>query len=271
MATSNGIISIKGKLGDLIFYRVGKKVLIRKQAEEYQLSDNSKKSGKDFGEVSKLVAYIKKGFELFVKNYALGELHSRLNKRIHEIFRTIPAVYLGHKQLSKGNINLLKGFEFNKTTALGSLLYQVPGAYPSPDGILDLTLPKASLSKFCKQVPRATKLLLQLHIFHFDLAGDDYEIHLIQNLEISLKQANFPGASLQVETNRAGERALLIAVGASYWLEQDKLADRRYFACRLTHVFHLRDGLPVPFVQEQKQAIAPVEEISGLSWRLNED
>ena len=52
--------SIFGKLGDLVFYRRGKKVVVRYAPTVHHLSENSRKSATDFGNASRNAAYIRK-------------------------------------------------------------------------------------------------------------------------------------------------------------------------------------------------------------------
>ncbi|PWS30286.1 hypothetical protein [Pedobacter paludis] len=105
MATLNGIVRFSGQVGDLIFYRRAKKDVVRRKPNTYQLSENSKKSANDFGEVSRNAAYIRKAFAPMVKNYGYGDLTSRLTKRIAGLFKGIPPVHLGNKKLINADLN----------------------------------------------------------------------------------------------------------------------------------------------------------------------
>ncbi|MFC3562150.1 hypothetical protein [Pedobacter jamesrossensis] len=269
MATLNGIVRFSGQVGDLIFYRRGKKDVVRSKSAIHQLSENSKKSGQDFGEASRNAAYIRKAFAAMVKDYGVGDLASRLTKKINEIFRSIPNEHLGHKKLRFGNLKLLEGFEFNAVTSLTQLLLRPPNIKLQANGLFELQLPKIDVKQLVKMIPRADGFILQIKLFNFDLNGGDYEIIEINDLKFDIDGVEFPGAKLRVETQQAGDRAVLIAVGISYFHDMNRKEDRRYFACQIRNCYHLKDGVEVAFIEPVKEkALKDVEEEHGLSWEL---
>jgi hypothetical protein len=80
MAIQKGIVKLSGKLVDLIFYQRKNKTVVwsvKKDGTPYQLSEGSKKSGKDFGEASRSAKYIRKAFAPLVSKYADNEIINR--------------------------------------------------------------------------------------------------------------------------------------------------------------------------------------------------
>lgn len=272
MATLKGIVRFSGQLGDFIFYRNKKKDVVRRKSDTYQLSENSKKSAQDFGEVSKHAAYIRKAFAPVVKAYGCGDLTSRLTKRITAIFKSIPAAHAGNKKIQDGNLKLLEGFEFNAHTRLDQLLLQKPRVILADGGILQLLLPKSDTINLVMSVPQSDEFMLQVMVFNFDVSTGQYETIMVNDLRAALTQTHFPGAKLHVPIEQQGDRILLIAIGISYLYEQFRKEDRRYFACQISHCYHIKDGVEVEFVEPVREEVAQLdEEEKGLSWEMGEE
>ncbi|MFC4212670.1 hypothetical protein ACFOWA_15850 [Pedobacter lithocola] len=269
MATLNGIVRFSGKVGDLIFYRSGKKDVVRRKSGTHQLSENSKKSAKDFGEASRNAAYIRKAFAPMVKDYGYGDLASRLTKRLTSVFKTIPNSTAGSKKLLEGNLKLIEGFEFNADTRLDRLLIRQPKVSWLPDGLIELELPKIEMKHLVKTVIQADAFVMQVMVFNWNVHDGDYEILKVNDLKVAFSQVHFPGAKLHVPVVQQGDRIVLLAIGICYLQDQFRKEDRRYFACQISHCYHIKDGVEVVFVEPIKEKVVPIEEAqSGLSWEL---
>lgn len=268
MATLNGMISFSGKLGDLVFYNRGKTKVVRQQVKSYQLSENSKKSGRDFGAASRTAAYIRAAFLPLVERYADGDLVNRLNKRVMEIFKGISKEHAGNKKLIDGNLGLLRGFEFNVAAPLSKLLFQPLGAKIQSDGILELEFPKTKLEQFVRVIPNASCAVLQVMVFNFELDGEHCELIKVNDMEIPLNLTDFQGAKLTLKTTQKGARALIIALGISYLSNGIPNNDKRYFGCQISHAWHLQDGVEVEFITLMEDKIEVFENVGGISWEM---
>jgi len=272
MARVNGIVRFSGQLGDLVFYKRGKKDVVRHKAANYILTENSRKSAQDFGAASRNASYIRKAFAPLVKLYAYDDLLNRLNKRFIEIFKTIPAEQAGDKKLIDGNLALLKGFEFNTSKPLEKLWLSETVLHIETDGLVKLILPKGEIKSFLKPHPKATEARLQVMGFHFDL--DDtggYEIMEVNDLVIPLSNCHFPKTALALKLDHKGDKALIFAMGISFFTGTARFGDRRYYACKIIHALHLKDGVIVEFVAQPKVESEVVELGDRLSWAVEED
>ncbi len=273
MAIQKGLIKLSGKLGDLVFYAQNKKSLVRRKGAAAQLSEASKKAGKDFGEASKNATYVRKAFAQAVKFYGYDDLIGRLNKRFVEILNTIPKVQQGNKKLIDGHFELLKGFEFNNDTSINQLLYHLPTVTMEENGMLHMSLPKLPVAQLLQHLPGAAAYQLQLMVFNFDLDGENYEVFKINPICRAFEQLNFPGAQLAIPTDQKGEKALVIAFGICYIKDGAVSNDRKYYACQIIEAKHLKDGLAVEFVPAAAPELAPKEEDeqAGLNWEMGEE
>lgn len=271
MATQNGMIKISGKLGDLVFYNRKHKTVVRKRPIPYHQSENSIKSSQDFGTASRQAACIRKAFAPMVGLFGYNDLHNRLNKCLIEIFKTILAAHAGNKKLIDGKLELLKGFEFNSETCFNDLFFKHLDCVFEADGLVKLILPKSDLRALIKSIPKAEVAVIKLMIFNFDLQGEAYEIYKVKDLKISMKSLVFHGAELLVPTKQERDQALLIAIGISYFSNGSPFGDKRYYACKISHAFHLKDGVVVNFIESVPEQVKVVEDEEGLSWVMGSE
>ncbi|MDQ0966930.1 hypothetical protein QFZ20_002333 [Flavobacterium sp. W4I14] len=271
MAIQNGIIKINGQLGDLVFYKRGSKDVVRQKAAQKQQTEASKKSSRDFGSASRNAAYIRKAFAPLVKFYAYGDLLNRLNKRFIEIFKSIPSEYAGDKRLIDGDITLLKGFQFNSSKPLEQLWLSETDLRIDPDGLVKLILPKCEIKALLKPHPKAAEARLQVMGFHFELDDQGgYEIIEVNDLVIPLSNSHFPKTTLSLSLNHQGDKALIFAMGISFFTGTTRFGDRRYYAGKIIHALHLKDGIIVDFVTLPKVERKVMEQGDKLSWVVEE-
>jgi hypothetical protein len=270
MATQQSLVKRSGKLGNMVFYQREKKDVKKHTSKPYELSEESKKSSKDFGRASTSAAYIRKAFAPLIEYYGYRGIVNRLNARVNALFKTIPAALKGKKSLLHANLSQLVGFEFNPYTSLDKLLAKFPQYQIGEDGTLQIAMEKEKSSLWFKTNPKFQKILLQLMIFNFDLEGDDYEVFKMEDLVIDISMPIFTGARVAIPTTQQGKKGLLVALGASY-CDRGMAGDRRYFACQINFAVQLNNGKVFSPVSETKLPQKNKEEkIEGISWVLGE-
>ena len=60
-------------------------------------------------------------------------------------------------------------------------------------------------------------------------------------------------------------------MGISFFTDTARFGDRRYYACKVIHALHLKDGIIVDFVAQHKVESEVVEQGDRLSWAVEED
>jgi len=265
MAIQKGFLHIRGRLGDLIFYKRLNKDVVRNKASEKPQTENSKRSARDFGTASKYGAYIRQVFHPLVIFYGEASLMNRLNSRLIAVLKTIPKEKAGAKKLIDGNISLLTGFEFNQATPFSKLWLK-----PTEFNIVDrqairLSLPEENLRNLVKPYAKATHIILQAIIFNFELDGDEYEEVRVKDLSIPLNLDHFSGKALNVTLNLNGDRAVLIALGVHY-TDDSAFGGVKQIACKIAHAIQIRDGQIVNFVEVPKEKIIPEPAPELLDW-----
>ncbi|MBE5320952.1 hypothetical protein IM793_17435 [Pedobacter sp. MR2016-19] len=68
-----------------------------------------------------------------------------------------------------------------------------------------------------------------------------------------------------------GDKALIFAMGISFFTGAARFADRRYYAGKIIHALHVKDGVIVDFVAEPKVEREVMEQADKLSWVVEEE
>jgi hypothetical protein len=69
---------------------------------------------------------------------------------------------------------------------------------------------------------------------------------------------------------RKGDKGLIFAMGISFFTGTDRFADRRYYAGKIIHALHVKDGVIVDFVAQPKVEREVTEQGEKLSWVVEE-
>ncbi|MCY1535200.1 hypothetical protein D9M68_705940 [compost metagenome] len=268
MARQEGIISLSGKVGDLIFSnRKGKRHAKARSTKPMNQTAATKRSSVDFGEASKIGARMRRAFAPLINEYGDTTVISRFTKHILKVFKTIPASSVGQKSLGQGNVGIFRDFQFNAFAKLDLLLLQ-PEVTLEGSGI-KVVLKENSIADLFKWVAAANAVVLQLMVYNLNLNGEDDEVVCVKDLIILLEDEHFRGAKLQIPLNLKGEQVVCVALGMHYLREDNlRIGDRTKRAAAIVYAVRLSEGLEVAFVPDQP-VVKPVEkDEGGLEWEL---
>ena len=67
-----------------------------------------------------------------------------------------------------------------------------------------------------------------------------------------------------------GDKALIFAMGISFFTDTARFGDRRYYPGKIIHALHLKDGIIVDFVAQPKVGSGVMEQGDRLSWAVEE-
>ncbi|WP_343307659.1 hypothetical protein AAHN97_11045 [Chitinophaga niabensis] len=131
MATQTGVIKYEGKLDETIGYNRKGKRCIRRLPKHVRRSIATILSGTDFGTASKAGKLIRRALLPGLDIRLDHTLTNRLNKEMLKVLYT-GSRERGHRSIQNKALELLKGFQFNKTTGLDRLL-----PFPIPKVVQD--------------------------------------------------------------------------------------------------------------------------------------
>lgn len=170
MAKQNGIIKVKGTLGDITFYKSQDGHLIRekggidaKRIKNDPAFARTRENGMEFGAAGKGGQLIRKGLRLLLLNARDRRVGARLLKSLMDVLKTDPINDRGQRTIQDGDMSLLKGFDFNNQGKLDTALYSgYQTTFDRTTGALEVTL-DAFTPQITIEAPQGTT--------HFQVVG----------------------------------------------------------------------------------------------------
>jgi hypothetical protein len=130
MARQNGIIKLKGTIGDISFYKTGDGHLAREKGgiDASRIANDpafqrTRENGSEFGAAGKGGKVLRNAIRILLQNAKDKRVVSRLTTDLLKIVKTDATNDRGLRTIEGGDMNLLKGFEFNINGKLGSALF----------------------------------------------------------------------------------------------------------------------------------------------------
>lgn len=130
MARQTGIIKLKGTLGDISFYKSGDGHLARTKGgvDASRIANDpafqrTRENGSEFGRAGKGGKVIRNAIRVLLQNAKDKRVVSRLTKNLVAVTKTDTVNERGQRTIEDGDMNLLKGFEFNVNGKLGATLF----------------------------------------------------------------------------------------------------------------------------------------------------
>ena len=130
MAKQEGIIKLKGTIGDISFYKTRDGYLARSKGgvdknriENDAAFQRTRENGSEFGRAGIAGRVLRAAFKMLLLNAADNRVTSRLTREMVKVIQADTTNVRGDRTVTDGNLKLLEGFEFNINAALSSTLY----------------------------------------------------------------------------------------------------------------------------------------------------
>jgi len=130
MAKQTGIIKLKGTIGDISFYKSADGHLARTKGgvDANRIANDpafqrTRENGSEFGRAGRGGKVIRNAIRVLLQNAKDKRVVSRLTKSLVAVTKTDTANERGLRTIEDGDMNTLKGFEFNVNGKLGSTLF----------------------------------------------------------------------------------------------------------------------------------------------------
>ena len=130
MARQKGIITLKGTIGDITFYKTQDGHLAREKGgiDASRIASDpafqrTRENGSEFGRAGKAGKLLRTAFRPLLLNSADGRMVSRLTQRMVKVIQADLVSERGLRNVIDGEAELLFGFEFNIRGKLGTSLF----------------------------------------------------------------------------------------------------------------------------------------------------
>lgn len=206
MARQKGIIKLKGTIGDISFYKTSDGHLAREKdgVDASRIANDpafqrTRENGSEFGRAGKGGKVIRNAVRLLLQNAKDKRVVSRLTTDLLKVVKTDATNERGLRTIEKGNLSILKGFEFNTNGKLKATLFAAySNSYDRTTG--DVTVDLASFSpKVRIAAPKGTT--------HFKISMGASELDFVEETSV------FESAETAVlPYNKAATAAINLAV-----------------------------------------------------------
>ena len=256
---------------DLIQAVISKKLRIKGHA--YNLSENSGKAAIDFGYASKTASRLNKLCKAIVPSRNRG-LYQQLLAKVITLVRADEIHELGQLRIGYGNIQTLKGFQFNGRQSWGGYVpWQTEVVCDLDEAVVQISIPKDKNWSRERYDDRVYKLQVEYHLVKLPFELDD-EVATLHTKELIFTPGE-NGSSKTAKLSISGwDNCLLLLIGkvdTYLWklnsqTEYAVSGDRYYRPAAILEVFGLRDGqlLVDRVIEKEKNTQLPPDD--GADW-----
>jgi len=129
MPRQKGPLKWDGSLGDVTYYKgkdgylIKEKTDLGKKVKNDPKFQRTRENGAEFGRAGKAGKLLRTTFRLILLKTSDGRMVSRLTQKMVEVLKADPVSDRGLRNVTKGDVLLLKGFEFNINSNLSTTLF----------------------------------------------------------------------------------------------------------------------------------------------------
>lgn len=225
MAKQNGIIKVRGTLGDITFYKSQDGHLVRekggldaKRIKNDPAFARTRENGMEFGTAGKGGQLIRKALRLLLLNAKDRRVGSRLLKTLLTIVKTDPVNDRGLRTVQDGEMSMLKGFDFNINGKLDTALYSgYTTDFDRAAGTLEVAL-EAFTPQITIEAPQGTThFQLVGGLCATDFAGRSFEeAHDVSGI-LPWDNEEQPAMSLNASIGANSVQPVLILLGVNFF------------------------------------------------------
>ena len=130
MAQQKGIIPLKGTIGNITFYKSKDGFMAREKGglDANRIANDpafqrTRENGAEFGRAGKAGKLLRTALRSLIQNISDGRMIARLTKEMMRVVKADATNPRGFRNVVDGDTVLLKGFEFNSNSKLGTTLF----------------------------------------------------------------------------------------------------------------------------------------------------
>ena len=130
MAQQKGIISLKGTIGNITFYKSKDGFMAREKGslDASRIANDpafqrTRENGAEFGRAGKAGKFLRTALRSLLQNVSDSRMIARLVKEMMRVIKADETNPRGFRNVIDGEAELLKGFEFNVNSKLGTTLF----------------------------------------------------------------------------------------------------------------------------------------------------
>jgi hypothetical protein len=230
----------RGRIGNVIHYKMGNKFYSRSAPVKYEQTDASKASAKVFGKASSIGALIRKGLSSVIPNASDRKMHGRLVAEIStwlQIVRDRPAA-----KNNQPKFDFLYSLNSEAPRLSSRLNVEVRVLNPSP-GMLEIWVPALIPKQAFIAPPEASEVICRLATTVIDINKiktlGKYKVEIVYSLD----DKEVPGQTIPVELPMPEGSLVVTGLSLVYALEKDDtrniVTDNAFLPSKIVKMFYL--------------------------------
>ncbi|MBN2166741.1 MAG: hypothetical protein JW717_10725 [Marinilabiliaceae bacterium] len=225
MARQKGIIKLEGRIGDLSFYKNGGDYLARSKGgvdgdriKNDPAFARTRENGSEFGRAGKASKLLRSALKAPISVASDKQVASRLTTALLKVIQADTTNARGERTVVAGDLNLLKGFEFNNEAGLEEIVkapYTV--GYDRATGEVAIAIEFTNPSLELNQVEGATQARFTAGIASVDFENKEFDVDVLQSDAVDL--SSVAAATINVAPGISANSALpvIIVLGVEYY------------------------------------------------------
>lgn len=227
MAQQDGIVKMKGSVGDLSFYKKKGEYYVRKKSgvsgdriKSDPAFKRTRENMAEFKYANQSSALLRIALSELIKRNKFYRMATRMNHLFGKILRTDSVSARGLRRVSNGDISLLQGFNFNVEALLPAIfkpLYEV--VTDREAGTITVSVGEFIPETMVDSPEQATHLRLTLAGVEIDFATEEFQTKLHSSGDVLLDLNMNPGFELSVALTPNSDKVWLGILGLEFFQE----------------------------------------------------
>jgi len=224
MNKQSGHIKLEATLGDITYYKRNGKYLVKRKScvSSKRLKYSPQYAAlrqyqRDFGQASRGGKLIRNAFGSLVSGMTDGNCIGRMTGRVLKVIQSDQANPSGQRSIPNGNLDLLKGFEFNESCSLGQVLKAPFMLAPNAgNDTVSLEIPGFNPATHLRFPQNASHFQVFIGIAAIDFDKASYQSVIAETRPLSVESDADEPISLRCQLSDAGMDPRLLVVGIRF-------------------------------------------------------
>lgn len=227
MARQKGIIKLKGKIGDLSFYKTKDGYLAREKGgidKERMKNDpafqRTRENGAEFGRAGKAGRLLRTSVRPLLLKAADSRVASRMTREMVKVVKSDSTNDRGERVVTEGDVMLLKGFEFNQDGKLNATMYApYTAAIDRATGEATVEIPSFIPQNTFAAPGGATHMRLISAASKVDFDAESFDLDTAESNDIAIGPQSEAAISLIATVPTAGDQPIFLLFGVEFLQE----------------------------------------------------
>ncbi|ADY53096.1 hypothetical protein Pedsa_2552 [Pseudopedobacter saltans DSM 12145] len=232
---------IRGRIGNMVYRKVGDTNIIQSRPGEVRQTAATKESALEFGLASSTAKVLRQMFT-GLSHYADGSMINRLNNTVLNAIRSGTEETRGQRDLHHADLSTLIGFQFNRNSPLDETLLISPDIVINNNGLVKITIPAFESNELC-WLPAANGCFLRFTVISVDFKQQYHQLLGHHEIDVS-KGKNMEQMEWTTPERAEKGSIILVALSVVFYapdgIRRDGIVlnDKSFFPAAIIAAFH---------------------------------